>query len=148
MKNVVRLFERKFEHKLVPNGAVSIICAVENGAVAWDQLVPRRNDVLYVDRPAMVHVALAEALAIGCEVERIVFDNAIDARSFLTFLTRLSIHFRGDAILISGNDIFLSVLGTLDSRGIHTMQRDDLDFYLDTHFGRHESEFHSFLSFA
>jgi hypothetical protein len=118
---------------LRPDVVVTLICADRRPFVQWQKIAASGERIVMVSSPEGVPLALSEAHRRGCEVKRIIFDRTIGAGGFLHFLSTLSHHFRGDAMLISDEGIFISVL-MKDSRGIHMLEPEDLEFYVGVTF--------------
>jgi hypothetical protein len=119
-----RMSERKKATLVLPSEGSELI--------DWSAAGQRDTRVIQVWNLNLLENSLHLAMSyLDVEVVRVIFDQSIDAERYLDFLATIPAGFRGDLLLISGEDrAYLSAVGRQDERVIYRLCREDLRFYL------------------
>lgn len=116
---------------------IVFVCATRKTlTVDWSAAEPD-FEVLYTTLPDLVLASVRRSNGPGSQdINAVIFDQSIDARSFLEFLSETSCEFRGDVLLINrdGSGV-LSTVSPRDGRHIYQLDHDDVLFYASARFG-------------
>lgn len=96
-----------------------------------------RFQVLYTTIPDVVLASVRRTNGPGAqEINTVVFDQSIGARTFLEFLSEIACEFRGDVLLVNGDGGgILSTVSVRDGRHMYRLDPEDLPFYASARFG-------------
>ena len=79
---------------------------------------------------AALHAGVTEY---GREIARVIFDRSIDPMTFLDFLTKLPVGFRGDVLLVLDDGRgYLSAVSPHEGRYLYSLSSRDVSFYRET----------------
>lgn len=79
---------------------------------------------------AALHAGVTEY---GREIARVIFERSIEATTFLDFLTRLPVGFRGDVLMVMANGHgYLSAVSRDEGRYLYNLTPRDVAFYRET----------------
>ena len=119
------------------NAPIIFVCMTRKKSfVDWSE-ASDRFQVLYTTIPDVVLASVRRTNGPGAqEINAVVFDQSIGARTFLEFLSEVACEFRGDVLLVNGDGQgILSTVSVRDGRHIYHLDREDLHFYSQARFG-------------
>lgn len=121
---------------------IVFICTTrKQGTVDWSAANPRFQ-LLYTTIPDVVLASVRRTNGPGAqEINAVVFDRSIGARTFLEFLSEVACEFRGDVLLVNNDGSgMLSTVSVRDGRFIYRLNAEDLAFYAAARFGMETSD--------
>lgn len=119
------------------NAPIIFVCTTRKKSfVDWSE-ASERFQVLYTTIPDVVLASVRRTNGPGAQdINAVIFDQSISARTFLEFLSEVACEFRGDVLLINGDgEGILSTVSVRDGRHIYHLDREDLYFYASARFG-------------
>lgn len=119
------------------NAPIIFVCTTRKKSfVDWSE-ANSRFQVLYTTIPDVVLASVRRTNGPGAqEINAVIFDQSISARTFLGFLSEIACEFRGDVLLVnSDGGGILSTVSVRDGRYIYRLDADDLLFYASARFG-------------
>ncbi|MCM2315230.1 MAG: hypothetical protein NDJ92_08770 [Thermoanaerobaculia bacterium] len=119
------------------NEPIIFVCTTRKKSfVDWSE-ASDRFQVLYTTIPDVVLASVRRTNGPGAqEINAVIFDQSVSARTFLEFLSEIACEFRGDVLLVNGEgEGILSTVSVKDGRHIYRLDREDLPFYASARFG-------------
>jgi hypothetical protein len=116
---------------------IVFVCATRKSlTLDWSAAEPK-FEVLYTTLPDLVLASVRRTNGPGSEdINTVIFDGSINARTFLEFLSETSCEFRGDVLMINNDGSgVLSTVSNRDGRFIYQLNREDVLFYASARFG-------------
>lgn len=119
------------------NAPIIFVCTTRKKSfVDWSE-ASERFQVLYTTIPDVVLASVRRTNGPGAqEINAVIFDQSIGARTFLEFLSEIACEFRGDVLLVNGDGGgILSTVSLRAGRYIYRLDPEDLPFYASARFG-------------
>lgn len=122
---------------MIQQPPIVFVCATRRKlTLDWSGAEPR-FEVLYTTLPDLVLASVRRTNGPGSQdINTVIFDRSIDARTFLEFISETSCEFRGDVLMINNDGSgVLSTVSNRDGRYIYQLDRQDVIFYASARFG-------------
>ncbi|MFA6957754.1 MAG: hypothetical protein WC538_17955 [Thermoanaerobaculia bacterium] len=116
---------------------IVFVCATRKSlTLDWSAAEPD-FEVLYTTLPDLVLASVRRTNGPGSQdINAVIFDRSMNARTFLDFLSETSCEFRGDVLMINNDGSgVLSTVSNRAGRFIYQLDREDVLFYASARFG-------------